>query len=189
MNDKENNAAQPAPIFTPHPEDVTRRFFGKINKDGGIVSEDLGHCWTWLGGNLKGYGAIKIGQKQRSAHRVSWEIHFGEIPKGLWVLHRCNTTMCCNPNHLVLGTQRDNERHKDVQNRRPKGAQCDPWRHKLGHRGEKSASSKVTEENVREIRRLYAEGAKLKELAALFPALKEAAISHIVTRRNWAHVL
>jgi HNH endonuclease len=69
-------------------------------------------CWIWLGAETKGYGTIKHNGATVSAHRVSYLLHRGPIPNGLWVLHRCDTPLCVNPEHLFLGTPLDNERDK-----------------------------------------------------------------------------
>ena len=70
-------------------------------------------CWEWLGGDDgKGYGTISSRGGSRlspeKAHRVSYEMAFGEIPKGLNVCHKCDNPPCTNPEHLFLGTQKDN---------------------------------------------------------------------------------
>lgn len=73
-----------------------------------------GGCWIWTGtvdGN--GYGRIKVSGRRKGAHRVSWEIHNGPIPKGnghhgTCVLHHCDVTLCVNPAHLFLGSNADN---------------------------------------------------------------------------------
>lgn len=71
-------------------------------------------CWIWTGGtNIKGYGCIGLGERGRGkalAHRVSWELAFGPIPDGLWVLHHCDNPPCVRPDHLWLGTAADNNR-------------------------------------------------------------------------------
>lgn len=66
-------------------------------------------CWIWIGSiNEHGYGGFSFNLKRTRAHRVSWLLYRGRIPEGISVLHECNTPSCVNPNHLFLGTQRDN---------------------------------------------------------------------------------
>lgn len=66
-------------------------------------------CWLWLGGwDKEGYGRISKEGVQTKAHRAFYEIHVGQIPAGMLVCHRCDTPSCVNPNHLFLGTNRDN---------------------------------------------------------------------------------
>jgi hypothetical protein len=69
-------------------------------------------CWLWTGSvNGKGYGQIsqhKRGLRPLQSHRFSWTLHFGAIPKGMRVLHRCDNPTCVRPDHLFLGTDMDN---------------------------------------------------------------------------------
>jgi len=70
-------------------------------------------CWLWRGNMQRdGYGmAMRRGGKKRvSAHRLSWEIHNGEIPEEMRVLHTCHVRNCVNPRHLFLGEQKDRSR-------------------------------------------------------------------------------
>jgi len=69
-------------------------------------------CWNWTAGTQsKGYGSFGIGNgKTALAHRVAFELEYGEIPEGLCVMHGCDNRKCCNTNHLSLGTIADNNR-------------------------------------------------------------------------------
>ena len=86
---------------------LLERFWAKVQK-----SDD--GCWIWTASFGKaGYGAINSGRRPTrmlSASRVMWEIAYGPIPEGLSVLHRCDVPRCVRPDHLFLGTQRDNIR-------------------------------------------------------------------------------
>ena len=82
------------------------RFWDKVEVRG------PGECWLWLAGKFaKGYGAFAYaGYRPGYAHRFSYLLHHGEISKGAFVMHSCDTPACVNPNHLQLGTASDNAR-------------------------------------------------------------------------------
>lgn len=70
-------------------------------------------CWLWTGVVLNtGYGQVAINGVRTSAHRASFAERFGPIPKGMWVLHKCDIRSCCNPDHLFLGNHEDNMKDK-----------------------------------------------------------------------------
>lgn len=67
-------------------------------------------CWQWNGPMREqdGYGFFTLGGRRLSAHRVSWELHHGSIPDGFYICHHCDNPPCVRPDHLFLGTVRDN---------------------------------------------------------------------------------
>jgi hypothetical protein len=71
------------------------------------VPEPFSGCWIWIGAARRGYAAM---HPNLSAARVSWVIHRGQVPRKLQILHRCDTPLCVNPDHLFLGTPFDNKR-------------------------------------------------------------------------------
>lgn len=137
----------------------------------------IDECWAWQGSkNPDGYGKMEINCSSVRAHRFSWEIHNGPIPKGLHVLHRCDNPSCVNPHHLFLGTHSDNM--KDMV---AKG------RHRGGPQGERARSAKLTPALVLEIREKAAHGMSYPELGREY-GMSTSAIGNVVLRRTWKHV-
>jgi hypothetical protein len=67
-------------------------------------------CWLWTGSiRGKGYGQLTLpGRVQVGAHRAAYEVYVGPVPEGMYVLHKCDVPLCCNPAHLFIGTPKDN---------------------------------------------------------------------------------
>ena len=132
-------------------------------------------CWIWIGSTRCGYGRIGINKSAKVVHRLSYELLVGPIPDGLCVLHRCDVRRCFNPDHLFLGTKADNNRDMIAKGRN------------RNLRGSAHPMAKLTEDDVRDIRRLAKEGMTNTELANRF-GIAEVTACHIVARRSWRHL-
>lgn len=99
---------------------LSERFWKKVDQNGPTHPVLGTPCWVWTASRfVRGYGALKVDDGPKGyAHRISWELHFGPIPDGLWVLHRCDNPPCVNPAHLFLGTHLDNMADMDAKGRR-----------------------------------------------------------------------
>lgn len=140
------------------------RLFSKIEK-----TEE---CWNWTARLFSsGYGSISINDKTYKVSRVMYELVFGKIKKGLYVLHKCDNKKCVNPEHLFLGNHKDNM--KDMVK---KGRQS---------RGEDSRS-KLTEKQVIEIRKIYKKFNQ-QELADRFKVSRRL-IHNIIYKKAWKHI-
>lgn len=130
-------------------------------------------CWAWKGGkHRQGYGQIRANGKQDKAHRVSWALHFGLVPEGMCVLHSCDNPECTRPDHLWLGTHRDNM--LDM---------CAKGRHgKLGSVGLR----RLTEEQVADARARYAVGSVSQRQLASELGVSQPAVFAMLKRRNYA---
>lgn len=126
------------------------RFWSKVNK--GKKSE----CWTWSGAKKPtGYGNVRRNKKYTTAHRVAWELTFGQIPNGMQIQHSCDNRSCCNPSHLMLGTVMSNYIDMVKKNRSRSN-------HKNRKYGENNHNHKLTAAAVMDIRSSYASG-KIKQ--------------------------
>jgi len=134
-------------------------------------------CWVWTGSlNLGGYGKTKVNGKTALAHRVSWNIHFGSIPQGAEVLHKCDRRNCVNPEHLFLGDARINCADRVAKNR-----------NNFAH-GSQLPQSRLTEYKVSQIRKLLQQGVVQTEIAREFNTSQKN-ISKIALYKTWKHVL
>lgn len=174
-----------------HSKQTVSRFWSKVSKEG-PVHPIHGQCWVWIGCKLNGRsGRMQMGRSVgvRYAHRVSWEIHNGEIKDGLFVCHKCDNPSCVNPAHLFLGTQKDNMQDASEKNRMASGENHGWSLHpELIPKGEQNGRSKLTESEVLEIRGLYKTGRYSQtDLGRLF-GVTNTAIRKVVLRQRWKHI-
>lgn len=156
--------------------DVENRLWSRVRKDGPKY-KNLGRCWIWTGATTQGgYGNLfdRVKSKTVYVHRFSWELHYGEIPKGLWVLHRCDNTICVRPSHLFLGTQTDNMQDMVAKNRHLKG--------------EENLSSKLTDKDVILIRQLCESRTMTKSEIAREYGITGKHVDLLVRRKYWKHI-
>jgi hypothetical protein len=132
-------------------------------------------CIEWTGLRDKGYGQIYREGKMVRTHRLAWELKHGPIPKGMKVCHSCDNPPCCNDEHLYLGTDADNNADREAKGR---GKQP---------KGEANGNSKLTEADVREIRRRLAAG-EFQHVLALEYGVGLNAINCIKTGKTWKHL-
>lgn len=110
-------------------------------------AEWVGECLIWTGAkHPRGWGIIRHRGKWVKSYRASYEVHHGPIPDGMVVMHSCDNPACINPAHLSIGTQLDNVRDMLSKGRGNKA------------RGEAHPQSKLTDDEVAEIRRRYVPG-------------------------------
>lgn len=84
-----------------------------------------GACWLWRGYvKPNGYGTVSIHRRDVHVHRYAYQLTYGEIPPGLFVLHRCDTPTCVRPEHLRLGTHADNMADMKQKRRQAFGDRC-----------------------------------------------------------------
>jgi len=129
------------------------------------VAIDPGGCWLWTGSKRKGYGQLRVGHKVFGAHCISWIIHNGSIPDGLCVCHDCpggDNRACLNPEHLWLGTKKDNSIDAVEKGRHARVRLI----------GELNPSAKLTESEVNLIRQLSQNGVMQKSLCRQFGVAK-----------------
>lgn len=126
-------------------------------------------CWEWQGALSDGYGRLLVRGHFNKAHRVSYRIHFGKIPDGLMVLHKCNNRRCVNPDHLYAGTHGNNMRDRKL----------------AGTYGRDfNGRTKVSSEQAELIRKVYKEFMVSYALLAKVAGVDKAAIAGIIKQEE-----
>lgn len=164
-------------------EQMEQSFWSKVNKT------DTCWLWTGAGGGTNGrYGRWYGGRVKDFAHRMSYVMHKGAIPRTLIVRHKCHVRKCVNPSHLELGTHKEN-----TQDAVKAGRMCSGDRQRTAHahveyRGEANSASRLTLEDVIQIRRLWDCNLATRQQLADEYGVSSGCIYGIVSRKNWGHV-
>ncbi len=149
---------------------IEQRFWAKVLKTEG--------CWLWQGAkNIQGYGKLGRGKKQEgtiAAHRLSYELTFGPIPEGKYILHKCDNPGCVRPDHLFIGSQTDNLIDMTLKGHR---------RFRT-HSGENNGRAKLTLAQVNKIRGRFAKGELRSSLAKEYE-VNWSTINRIVKHIRW----
>jgi len=143
------------------------RFWSRVHK--------TDTCWLWMGTiTTGGYGRIQVNCKLICTHRLSWEMRYGKIPKGMFALHKCDVPNCVNPNHLYIGTTQDNMNDKVNRGRSP--------------RGESHGNNRLKESQIRSIRKINSFDIFTQaEIGKIFSVARETT-RDIINKKIWKHV-
>lgn len=140
------------------------------------IPEPNSGCWLWTATVApNGYGRISVQGRMALAHRLSFQLFCRPLQPGEQACHRCDNRLCINPDHLFAGTAADNAQDAIKKGRRSAGS---AWG------GEGNPNRRLTENDVREIRRLHAAGARGVDLARAF-GLTRSGVCEITKRRSW----
>lgn len=179
--------------------DWVNRFWADVvkNNDG---------CWEWQGPvNQGGYGRITRNGRSVNAHRVSFELDYGQIPLGMCVCHKCDNPGCVRPDHLFLGSKGDNNRDRAEKGRSAIGDRSGPRKYReqlprgdqhysrkrpeLVVKGERHGNAKLTDSLVREWRYLHDEMGRSPSQIATDYGIYRQIVWRVVTRKTWKHVI
>jgi hypothetical protein len=154
-----------------HPKEVAKRFWDNVDCGPSHA------CWPWKKyRNPKGYGVASRKGKPQNASRVAYRLTYGEIPDNSLVLHSCDNPVCCNPDHLRLGTHQEN-----MEDRNQKGRQS-----RLP--GEQNPMHKLTTQDVLTIRTVHDTQTLSKSSLARQYNVSLRCIREILKGRTWKHL-
>jgi DNA-binding transcriptional regulator YiaG len=157
---------------------MEQRFLSKIEK--------TDTCWNWTAGLFtNGYGQFNINNYPILSHRFAYELWVNPIPDGLVVRHKCDNRKCVNPNHLETGTQQDNMDDKVKRNRQSKGEKHSNAFQRA--KGEQHGSSKLSEDEIKEIRILLGFDISQRKLAKIYD-ISQPHICAINRNKFWKHI-
>lgn len=144
-----------------------------------LTSVEEDGCWMFLGPwTTHGYGHLSYDGQIFRAHRISYELNCGLVPEGKMVLHKCDHRYCINPEHLFLGTAQDNVNDMIAKGRDIFGENF----------GENNGQAKLTEDEVRQIRRLLAEGHHTQDQIGDMFGVTRGAVKQIKHGKTWRYL-
>lgn len=133
-------------------------------------------CWIWTGSKFpRGYGCISFCNKNRSVHKLSYQIFIGPVSNGLEVCHKCNNKACLNPEHLYLASHKENLNHASRDGLIP-----------FGENGSNSKLKQIDVDEIRKIYKKYKKGCGCHFLARKF-FVSPSTINRITSGRTWKH--
>lgn len=156
------------------------RFWSKVSK-----FKTKKGCLEWLEStSTDGYGKFKLDHHTLRSHRLAYVLSNKEqIPDDMWVLHTCDNPLCCNPDHLWLGDNSDNQ-----QDMVKKGRYNSKSDYKKIMRGVKNGKSKLTNKDVHEIRKMYKDkNIPLKRISGKFNVSQQTVVD-VATGKTWTHI-
>jgi hypothetical protein len=153
-----------------------------------VVKNHITGCWVWQDAcHRDGYGVFWDGRSSRQAHRVSYEAFVEKPPRHLFVCHKCDNRRCVNPDHMFLGTARDNSHDAMMKGRLAKGSRHGMYGRAdlcANAKGENNNMAKLSEQQVKEI---LGSSDSIVNLAARF-GVKYQAVYKIKRGLRWTHL-
>jgi hypothetical protein len=160
---------------------LEKSFWSKVNKTEG--------CWIWTAGkNHDGYGYFRHNNSHSRAHRVSYQLHFGDIPRGLFICHKCDNRSCVNPSHLFVGTAKENSVDMKEKGRSCAGEKSPSRRFPENYQGEKSGMHKLKLDEVMYIKSSYGKNGHTQTSLAKQFGVTQSAVWCVLRGKTWSHV-
>lgn len=153
-----------------HGPTLRRRFWAKVKKGPG--------CWVWTGGcDQDGYGLVQASRPSTAtlrAHRIAWQLHYGEHPRDRLICHSCDNPGCVRPDHLFVGSPAENTRDAASKGRMA--------------RGERNAAARLGPEQVKALRKEYRAGGVSQVSLGRKYGISQSQVSVIVRCESWRHI-